>query len=466
MLRPCAVASAFLVALMSSGCGKSEPAKPTPQPAHGGKGQVGTGTGAGTPTVNPDGTEPVKKPPVDVGSGWVPTKVPDDAKNLDYTGVFHIMKIKGNVFVENLERFVMKRSDDGGGTGSSMTAANLIDVKTEWEIVGAGIMEKMKTAPDKTDLYFRLKGKRTMTKKWGPPVGMVGEKQEWTFAVDSIVWEKSETQYFHETTILEEELWDDYLAAIEGDINVSVKLWRKHQDTAEDIGWGLSDRERDRTKKPFHNLVSAIESIAACQAQIDKKAGNLDEAVAWLNVILEWTHFPGVPVNGDVDTDERQKRAQSSLAGKIRLTENQFLDRLKSGGIVLAPSDASKLIAATDGTMAQKFSIYAAEAGQFELSAELSMAVFATKEKPEWKQTTLSLLKTAVTGNEKFFAAWPDEALIKFPGRLKDAVLPFTKGQLIPTRNALAVVEALRKAKPALACSPTIDEVIAELKKK
>ncbi|MEK7467412.1 MAG: hypothetical protein AAB074_08360 [Planctomycetota bacterium] len=413
--------------------------------------------------------DPGKKPPIDIdsgSSGWIPVAVPEDQRNLDYTGVFHVMKQKGVVYVENLERFVMKRGDDGGGTGSSMTAANLIDVKTEWEIVGGGIMEKMKTAPDKTDLFVRVKGKRTMMKKYGPPAGTVGEKQEWTVAVDSIVWEKSETAFFHETTMLEEELWDDYLQAIEGEIKTSLAVWKKHQETAEDLGWGLSDRERDRTKKPFHALVTALERLSESQTEIDRKAGNLAESVAWLRAILEWSHFPAVPVNGDVDTDERQKRAMASLVGKLRLFENMFRDRLKTGSLALKAEEAVQMLAATDGTLTQKFSVYAAESGRFELSAAASLAILESKEKNEWKQTTLSLLKTAVTSNAGFFANWPGEALTAFPGRFRDAVLPITKGQLIPTRNAVSILEALKKAHPALTAHPSVDEAIAELKKK
>ena len=79
---------------------------------------------------------------------------------------------------------------------------------------------------------------------------------------------------------------------------------------------------------------------------------------------------------------------------------------------------------------------------------------------------SLSLFKSAVTSNPGFYSGWTDEALTKFPARLVAAVFPFTKGKLIPTRNAIAILETLKKEKPGLTCSPSIDEQIAELKKK
>ncbi|KAF0245316.1 MAG: hypothetical protein FD180_1721 [Planctomycetota bacterium] len=459
MLRIIAVAAAL--AWVCVGCGKKDPTAKPPA-SHSGNKPVGTGSATSTqanPATGPN--DPVKKPPVDIDNGkpgWMPVPVPDDQKDLAYTSVFHLFKSKETVYLENLERFVMKRSDGGGGTGSSLTAAN----QTEWDLVGGGIMEEAKKAPDKTDLYYRIKGKRTMTKKFGPPPGMVGEKQEWVMTVEEVVWKKSETQFFHEMTILEEELWDDYVSLIEDLLPDGLKAWQAHQTKAEDLGWGLSDRERDRTKKPFHALVSAVERISAGRKSIDAKSGDVEEAIAWMKLILEWSHFPGSVVSGDLEED-REKRSREALAGKVRLLENQFRDRLKSG-LSIKPEEAGRVLKETDGTVTQKFCVYAADAGKFQLSAEAAMAVFGAKEKVEWKQTTLSLLKTAVTTHEGFFAGWPDDALAAFPGRLKDAVLPFTKGQLIPSRNAAAVLEAVKKAKPSLAGE--VDAAIAELKKK
>lgn len=469
MLRTIALAAS--VAILAAGCGKKEPSKA--QPPHGGSSPVGQPTPAGTTNPGkPSSTDDPQKPPTDVDSGskggWIPVAVPEEMKNQDYGTVLHLVKVKDTVAVINLDRYMVGRTDHGSGTGSSLTAANLIEPKTSWEIVGGGIMDKMKAAADKTDVFVRIQGKRTMDKKFVSPPGTAGEKHDWTVTVEKVVWEKSETAYTHEVTILEEEMWDMYLATIEGtlDLASAVTTWRKFNETAYDLGLNLGDRDRDRTKKPLEGLVNALDRIAANQAVLDRKPGGVEEATAWLKNLLEWSHFPPSPVGGDVENDEREKRARQSLTNKVTLIENGLRDRLKTGGLEIAPSDAAKLLASTDGTMMQKFAIFAAEAGKGHLSAEAVIAVFHSGEKSDWKQTTLSLFKNSVTSTPSYFAGWPADALSAFPGRFKDAVLPFTKGQLIPTRNAMAVIEAVRKSAGGQTFTPSLDEIISELKKK
>lgn len=469
MLRTIALAAS--VALLAAGCGKKEPSKPSP--VHGGHSPVGQPTPSGTTNPGkPSSTDDPQKPPTDIDSGskggWIPVAVPEDMKNQSYSTVLHVVKVKGTVTVINLDRYMVGRTDHGSATGSSLTAANLIEPKTTWEIVGGGILDKMKDAPDKTDLYFRVQGKRTMDKKFVSPPGTAGEKHDWTVTIEKVVWEKSETAYTHEVTILEEEMWDMYLATIEGtlDLASAVTTWQKYSATADDLGLTLGDRDRDRTKKPFEGLVTGLERIAANQGVLDRKPGGVEEATAWLKNLLEWSHFPPSPVGGDVENDEREKRARQSLTNKVTLIENQLRDRMKTGGLDVAPADAPKLLTATDGTMMQKFAMFAAEAGKGHLSAEAVLAVFLSGEKPDWKQTTLSLFKNAVTSTPAFFTGWPADALAAFPARFKDAVLPFTKGQLIPTRNAMAVIEAVRKSAGGQTFTPSLDEVISELKKK
>ncbi len=470
MLRILSVA--VFATLLVAGCGKKSPPVKNPGPVTGGHGQVGTGTGPANPgATKPPSTDDPGKPPGDVDSGtggWIPVAVPEDQKNQDYLTVLHVVKLKGVVTVYNLDRYMISRSDHGSATGSSLTAANVIEPKTTWEVVGGGIMDRMKDAEDKTDLYFRVHGTRTMVRKYLSPPGTSGEKHDWVVTVDKVFWEKNEVAYTHEVTILEEELWDNYLAMIEGtlDLASSLKMWRGYSVTADELGLGLGDRDRDRTKPAYYKLVSALERISESQAIIDKKEGGIAEATAWLRVLLEWSHFPGSVVSGDVENDTREKRARQALTQRATLIENQLRDRLKTNGVTIAPEDAGKLLTATDGTMAQKFAIFAAEAGKYQLSAEVAMAVFSGKEKTDWKETTLSLFKSAVTSNAGFFSGWADDALTKFPARLVAAVYPFTKGKLIPTRNAVAILETLKKEKPGLACSPSIDEQIAELKKK
>ncbi|MCE9581732.1 MAG: hypothetical protein K8T20_04355 [Planctomycetes bacterium] len=433
MLRTFVVSTAL--ALLLAGCGKAKPAPP--RPAEGGHAPVGgTGTHSmGTPNTGGETDSGHKPVDIDAGKGWNPVPVPADQKNLDYTSVFHLSKIKGNIYIENLERFIIYRNDGSMGTGSSITASNVVEVKTTWELVGGGLMEKMKAASEKTDLYVRLKGKRSMEKKFGPPPGMVGEKQDWVVNVEQELWSMPEPEYFHKTTILEEDLFDDYLGVIEGNAGEMLKKWRKLQDTAEDLGWGLSDLLRDRKKRPFQPLVEAVERIVACEAEIDTKSGGLAEASAWLNVLMEWSHFPGSVTSGDQDL-ERTNRANDSRAAKIKQIESQFRERLKSGGLKIAPEDAARLLKTTDGTIAQKFCIFSAEAGRTEISMEVALSVFQSSEKDDWKATTLSIVKGHVSSNPKYFEEWSDEAVLKFPSRLKAAVLSFSKGTLIPTRNA------------------------------
>ena len=170
-------------------------------------------------------------------------------------------------------------------------------------------------------------------------------------------------------------------------------------------------------------------------------------------------------MSGDEDKT-REQRAKETLEGRISLLKNQLRDRLKTGALNIAPEEAAKLLSSTDGTVTQEFGIYASEAGKTLLGAECILAVLGSKENATWKATTLSTLKNQIGKDDKFFAEWPDEALLKFPSRLTTVVLPFAKGQLIPPRNAIAVLEAVKKAKPGLAYSPPIDELIAELKKK
>lgn len=469
MLRT--IAMAACLAFLAAGCGKKEPVKPTPP--RGGSSPVGQPTPAGTTNPGkPSSTDDPQKPPTDIDSGskggWIPVAVPDEMKNQDYSTVLHVVKVKGTVAIINLDRYMVGRTDHGSATGSSLTAANLIEPKTSWEIVGGGIMDRMKDAPDKTDLYFRVTGKRTMDKKFVSPPGTAGEKHDWIITIDKVVWEKSETAYTHEVTILEEEMWDMYLATIEGSLDLAsaVTTWRKYSEAAYDLGIELGDRDRDRTKKPLAGLVAALERISANQGAIDRKAGGVEEATAWLKNLLEWSHFPPSPVGGDVENDEREKRARQSLTNKATLIENQLRDRLKTGGLDVPPGEASKLLSATDGTMMQKFAIFAAEAGKGLLSAEAVIAVFQSGEKTDWKQTTLSLFKNTVTGSPSFFEGWPAEALAAFPARFKDAVLPFTRGQLIPSRNAIAVIEAVRKSAGGRTFTPPLDEIISELKKK
>lgn len=469
MLRIMSVA--VFVALVAAGCGKKPPPNKT-APITGGHGQVGSGTQPANPgATKPPSTDDPKGPgePVDAGNGgWIPVAVPDDQKNQDYLTVFHVVKIKGAVQVINLDRYMIARSDHGSATGSSLTAANLIEPKVSWELIGGGIMEKMKDAPDKTDLYFRVHGKRTMAKKFLSPPGTSGEKHDWVVTIDKVFWEKNEVAYTHEVTILEEELWDNYLAMIEGSLDLasSLKMWRGYSATADELGLTLGDRDRDRTKPPFYKVVTALERISESQAVIDKKEGGVGEATAWLKVLLEWSHFPGSVVSGDVENNARELRAREALTGRQRLLENQLRDRLKTDGLKIPPADAGKLLAATDGTMAQKFSIFAAEAGKFQLSAETAMSIFEGKEKTDWKETTLSLFKSAATANAAFFSDWSEADLAAFPARFVAAVYPFTKGKLIPTRNAVAILDCIKKAKPGLAISPSIDDQIAELKKK
>jgi len=365
-------------------------------------------------------------------------------------------------------RYVLQGADwEQKGTGNSVVVEKpRTEVKqVTWKLQGAGIEAQIAGLEPDSHIYLRLKGKRTFDVRYVAPAGYSGEKHEYTMSVDNVVWKKGETEYFHEMTILEEELADDYVLAVEGDPREKISAWEKHQDTAEDLGWGLSDRIYDPTKRPFEDLVKSFQRIRDYMNTVDHKGGDAPEAIAWLKLFFEWSHLPPNPVSGDLDK-ERQEKVVLSRAAKVRMAEVNLIDRLKSGELHLLPSDADTVLKATDGVLSEKLVRTAADSGRFPFAWELSVSIFRSKETADWKRTSLSSLKSLIVSNPKFFDDFTEDALAAAPGQLRDAVKEFTAGNFMATRNAVAVLEELKKAKPGTKWIVPVGDAIAELKKK
>jgi len=375
-------------------------------------------------------------------------------KDVPATAIFRMIRTKDSVFIEHLQRIF---SGDGGK--DEVTAIS-------WRLDGTDIVKEMEASPVDTHLFVRVKGRRMLEKRFLAPAGYSGEKHDYAFKVETVIWRKSEEELSNEITLLEDELWDAYVRSIADEgATAMVETWVEDQKRAENLGWGITDRQYNPSVLPFENVVDSFRRIGKLQDEIAKKAGGIPEAAAWLRLQKEWGHMPGCPVNGDAD-QAREQRAKENIEARRRMAENGLKARLK-GGLVIPPDAAGEFLKATDPTMGQALARAAGECGQTQLAAELVLAICALPQADvSWKNATLSAMKQLVSDDAAFFESWPDGLCAKFPGRLRDAVIEWAKGHLIYSRNAIAVLEALRKAKPSVAYDPGVDGIIQELRKK
>lgn len=460
MLRITAATLALaLIASGCSGCGKSsgtgKGAKPT------GTGKTPSGTGTGTAT---------KPPPEDppANDGWVVADISAKEKEIPYTSVWKVIKVRDGVFFENIRRTVVFTDPNvSGGTGHSMVAdaTTLIVEAVTWTFAGSEFQEALKGLKDDSHTYFKLRGRRVFDKRFSAPAGFRGEKHEYTMKVDKILWSKPELDYYNQMTAMEDHLNDVYLETVRSDPRTTVEMLKECQKSADDLGFRLDEIKYDPTKQSFQALTEAVDRICALLNTADKNTGDLTEAIARLKIYQEWNVFPPNPVTGD-ESEQAKKEAEAARKSKMETSVAMLRQRLKGGQLTLRPEDAEAILKETNPTLTVHLANYAAEAGLSRLAWALDMAVFGTKEDARWKRTALSTLKHSVVSNAKFFDEFPEADLAALPGLFGAAVKEFTTGDMMSTRNATGLLEELRRRKPDLKYDPTIDAVIAELKKK
>lgn len=455
-----AVAALALVAVSIYGCGKSSGSGP----------KKTTGTGTKTPTTGGSGTTTTTPPPVDPppDGGWVVTEIPPAEKEIPYTSVWKVIKVRDGVFFENIRRTVIFTDPNlSGGTGHSMVAdaTTLIVDAVTWEFTGSEFSEAQKALKDDSHTYFKLRGTRVWNKRFSAPSGYRGEKHEYTMKVEKVVWAKPELQYYNEMTNMEDDLNARYLETVRSDPRTTVEMLKDSQKIADDLGFGLHEIKYDPTKLPFQALTEAIDRICNLLNVADKNTGDLTEAIARLKIYQEWNVFPPNPVTGD-ESEQAKKEAEAARKAKMETSVSLLRQRLKGGKLTLRPEDAEAILKETNPTLTVQLANYAAEAGLSRLTWELDMAVFGTNEDARWKRTALSTLKHSIVSNAKFFDEFPPEALAALPGKFGPRVKEFTQGDMMSSRNAVGVLEELKRRKPDLKCDPSIDAVIAELKKK
>jgi hypothetical protein len=428
-------AVALLAALLAPGCGRKAPAPPPPPgPA---------------PVTNGGGTTPT--PVLTDPEGGQARPVPEKDKSVTYRSIFRIVKAGEDVIIDDVS---LAREYE----------------KRIWKLEHPELEAKFKKLPDDSHIYLCLEGTRIWEKHWIAPKGKVGEKNEYTLKVSRIVWDKDQNIYIGEMGMLEDEIDEQYFRVCTEDPRKTLAELRKVQQSAAELGFKAEDRKALDPVLPIHDFVSSVETICALMDEIEKSTGDAAEIIARLKLQNAWERMPFNPAAGGMD-DERGKKAEEARTMKGKLAGDELLERIKTHGVKLDAEGARQVLDKTTSTHVVRLMGMANSAGAKRMAWELGMAVCAARPaegpgRTDQRKTALSALKSYATSDPEFWKNWSDEELKTFPGALKDAVIGFTKGDIIASRNAWMPLESLKKARPGLAFTPPIDDVIKELKAK